>query len=81
MIGTESLTPTRTEDVYRGDAGDAPVLFDPAERRLHVLNDTAAAVWDRLDRRATLSELVADLAASFGARPSVDWHTAQNDQS
>lgn len=66
MITLGPVTPTRTPSVLAGDAGGVPVLFNPADRRLHVLNDTAAAVWDALDRRHTIATLAADLAFTFG---------------
>lgn len=70
-VSPGQVVPGRTDAVYRGDAGGSPVLFHPVERRLHVLNHSAAAVWDRLDRRETLEELTADLASTFGTSTAV----------
>ena len=67
MITVGPVTPTRTATILEGRAGGVPVLFNPADRRLHVLNETAAAVWSALERRHTLGLLADDLAAEFGA--------------
>lgn len=66
MITVGPVTPMRTPTVLEGRAGGVPVLFNPADRRLHVLNETAAAVWNALERQHTLGLLADDLAADFG---------------
>lgn len=71
MITMGPVTPLRTDGVLRSSAGGAPVLFNPHDRRLHVLNESAAAVWDRLDRRLTFAELAHELAATFETAASV----------
>lgn len=71
MITISRVTPARSATVLDGDAGGVPVLFTPTDRRLHVLNETAAAVWRSLDDPTTFGELADDLAIAFGASPSV----------
>ena len=71
MITAGPVTPTRSAAVLRGEAGGVPVLFNPQDRRLHVLNETAAAVWDSLDRHTTFGQLADDLAIAFGTSASV----------
>lgn len=71
MITLGPVTPTRSAAVLRGEAGGVPVLFNPRDRRLHVLNETAAAVWDSLEHHTTFGQLAADLAAAFGTPASV----------
>ena len=39
------------------------------EDELYTLNETGKAIWDRLDGRATLSGIIADLALEFDAPP------------
>jgi hypothetical protein len=39
------------------------------EDELYTLNDTGRAIWDRLDGRTTLNEVVNALADTFEARP------------
>ena len=41
------------------------------EDELYTLNDTGKAVWDRLDGRRTLGQVVKDLAVEFDAPESV----------
>ena len=46
------------------------ILFDPATNRFCLLNDTAAAVWERLASPATIEQLAADLRLHFEAPAS-----------
>ncbi|TFG51429.1 MAG: PqqD family protein [Gemmatimonadales bacterium] len=41
------------------------ILFDPATNRFCLLNDTAAAVWERLASPATVEQLSAELLLHF----------------
>ena len=43
------------------------ILFDPATNRFCLLNDTAAAVWERLASPATIEQLSAELLLRFDA--------------
>ena len=71
MITVGPVTPTRTPAILEGRAGGVPVLFNPTDRRLHVLNESAAAVWAALEQQHTLGLLADDLAAEFGASPAM----------
>lgn len=43
------------------------VIFDPAGSGVHQLDAVGALVWQLLDGRSPVAELVADLADAFGA--------------
>lgn len=51
------------------------IVFDPASRRFHHLNPTAAAVWEELDGERTLQDVAKTLAAAY----DTDEETVQND--
>ena len=51
--------------VLRVESDDCALLFDPDNGRVHVLNPVAVAVWQRLDGRLTLEEVVAGLGEEF----------------
>ena len=51
--------------VLRVESDDCALLFDPDNGRVHVLNPAAVAVWQRLDGRLTLEEVVAGLGEEF----------------
>lgn len=53
-------------DVYCERLGDDLVLFSANDRRLHVLNPTAARVWDAMRSPRSFGELVADVAEEYG---------------
>jgi len=42
------------------------VLYDPASDRAHLLNRTAAAVWDLVDGATPLAAIADELAAAGG---------------
>ncbi len=46
-------------------------VYDPATDVVHLLNGSAAAVWERCDGTRTEPELAADLAAAYAADPAV----------
>ena len=59
--------------VLRVESDDCALLFDPDSGRVHVLNPTAVAVWQRFNGRRTLQEIVADLADEFdGLSPEAE---------
>ncbi len=65
------VTPQRSPRVYESSLADQCVLFNEVDRRLHVLNASAAAVWDSLIDRSTVGELANQVAARFGVGQSV----------
>lgn len=55
-------------DVEIRVVGREAILHDPVARRTHVVNTTAARVWELCDGRA-VPELVAAFAAGYGRQP------------
>ncbi len=64
------VTPFVGSHVYEGSVDGSRLLFNSRDRRLHVLNPSAAAVWDRLAHPTTVATLVADVAAAFAVEPA-----------
>ncbi len=61
---------------YRRDPGrpfqkleEETIVVDPRTREVHLLNDTAARVWELLASSSTLEELTETLADEFEATP------------
>jgi len=52
-------------EVFFGVVGDSLLLFDPRDRRLHVLNNTAAMTWALTDAPITALAILENLAAHF----------------
>lgn len=61
--------PRRHPDVVEADLGGDRLLLHRGTRRLHVLNPSAARVWDELDGVSLRSELVVRVADAVGADP------------
>ncbi len=59
-----ALQPDRR--VLVGEVGGATVLFHVGDRRLHVLNPTAGAVWSELDPDGDVTQLARRLGERFG---------------
>ncbi len=59
--------PLRRHDVRIDMAGDRPTLYDPERDELHVLNDTALALWELCDGATTPEEMVEGVCALFTA--------------
>jgi hypothetical protein len=63
--------PVPSDRIVRGRLGDTDVLFGIDDRRLRYLNETAAAIWDGLGRRESLTGMISGLADRFGAAESI----------
>ncbi|MEO0494910.1 MAG: PqqD family peptide modification chaperone [Actinomycetota bacterium] len=63
------VTPTPKAGVHAGRVDGSVVLFNEHDRRLHVLNESADAVWSRLARPTTIGQLTDEVASVFGADP------------
>jgi hypothetical protein len=50
--------PARRPDVWLRQAGKENALFDPASGALHLMNDTALAIWDLCDGETTPDEMI-----------------------
>lgn len=69
----------RADGILRREVGAEVMLFDPRSESLHVLNRTAAFVWDRLADQPTAGELVAALGERYevGAGADVEGDVAR----
>jgi PqqD family protein of HPr-rel-A system len=61
---------------YRRDPGlpfqkleEETIVVDPRSREVHLLNDTAARVWELLESSCSLDELTETLAEEYDAPP------------
>jgi hypothetical protein len=62
--------PLPSADVSLQRVGNEAILHDRRNARAHVINDSAARIWQLCDGRATLDEIVNAFAASYGIPPS-----------
>lgn len=62
--------PRRRPDVVWEELDGEVVIYDPARTTSHLLNPSAAVIWALLDGNATLAEVAADLAETFGVEPT-----------
>ena len=60
------LVPRRREDVFSVEIDGDTVIYDPKLERSHVLNSTAALIWELLDGATALDQLAGELAEAFG---------------
>jgi len=58
----EVFVPTRNSDVTLQRVGDEAILYDRLNGRAHVINKSAARIWELCDGLATLDEI----ASAFG---------------
>lgn len=63
------VVPRRHPRVVEATLDGARALFHLDDRRLHLLNPTAAAIWDELDDATTLGALTGAVAERFGVAP------------
>ena len=59
--------PLRSPAVATEEFDGEAVLYDERDGAVHVLNATAALVWQCLDGETTIAELIAELAAAYEA--------------
>lgn len=70
MTTEVELAPHPDRRVLSGEVDGAIVLFHLADRRLHVLNASAGAIWSELPAARTVDELADGLAERFGLDPA-----------
>ena len=64
--------PRRRPDVVRKGTPEETLLYDPHADAVHVLNRTAAVVWDLCDGRSTAREMEAVVRQSFAGGQEAD---------
>ena len=70
--GPAARPPERRGHLIVRPLADEWVVFDPPNRRLHVLNLTAALLWDLIDGHRTRDDLARDLCAAYDDPPGFD---------
>lgn len=65
LIGLESCLVPRSGLVLRIEADDYALLFDPDSGRVQVLNETAVDIWQRLDGRKSLADILSELRRDY----------------
>ena len=63
--------PISSKDVTLQRVGQEVILHDRRNGRAHVINETAAQVWELCDGRITLDQIVSALSASYQVPASV----------
>jgi PqqD family protein of HPr-rel-A system len=59
------ILPTRRAHVSLQRVGQEAILHDRASGRAHVINSSAARLWELCDGRTTVDEIAAAFAASY----------------
>jgi hypothetical protein len=72
VVGREVSWPRRRSHVEERRAGEDLVLYDPAGGRLHVLNATAAAIWNLCDGSLPAPAIAGKFSAEFRVDPGQD---------
>jgi PqqD family protein of HPr-rel-A system len=62
--------PIPNPDVSLQRVGDEAILHDRRNGRAHVINESAARIWQLCDGRTTLDDIVSAFAASFAMPPA-----------
>ncbi len=67
MSERRALVPTPAGDVRLARLDIGAVLYDESRGRLHILDETAAVVWQLFDGKTTVDEIVSDLVDTLRA--------------
>jgi hypothetical protein len=71
MTVDAASAPRARRDVVSARAGGHLLLFEPASRRLHALNASAALVWERLDGTTTAHAIATQLGERYASDRAV----------
>jgi hypothetical protein len=69
----DSGVPTRRADVALQRVGQEAILYDRRNGRAHVINNSAARLWELCDGRATVDEIAGAFAGAY-AMPVSEVH-------
>jgi PqqD family protein of HPr-rel-A system len=72
MTHNASARPRVRDDVVFRELDQEWVVFDPATRRLHALNATAALVWEHCGGDLTVAEVVEAVRSAFSQPPAAE---------
>lgn len=59
--------PAREEGLRLRESGDETILLDKGNRKVHVLNETALALWQLCDGETTVEEMLTAASGLFDA--------------
>ena len=62
--------PARRDGVWVRRSGDENALFDPTSSAVHLLNETALAIWELCDGQTDPEEMVAAIVELSGLDPT-----------
>lgn len=63
--------PVRREGVWLRATGEENAVYDPATGGLHLLNETARAIWELCDGETTVEEMITAICELTGLHPDV----------
>lgn len=66
----ESTTPTQNAEVSLQRVGNEAILHDRRNGRAHVINESAARLWELCDGQTSLDDVVSAFAAAYGMQPA-----------
>jgi hypothetical protein len=66
-----TFVPQQRDEVASVEVDGEAVLYDERVGSLHVLNVTAALLWQCFDGTGSIDDIAADMADAFGTDPSV----------
>ena len=66
QLAIEPVIPSRSADVTLQYVGQEAILYDRRHGRAHVINSTAARIWELCDGQATLDDIAGRVAAAYG---------------
>jgi len=64
-------SPTPNKDVSLQRVGQEAILNDRRNGRAHVINESAAQIWELCDGQKTLDQIISAFAASYNVAASV----------
>jgi PqqD family protein of HPr-rel-A system len=67
MSTTETTTWRRDTGLPHQQLDEETIVVDPAHREVHLLNETAARVWELCETPRSLEDLVSELAEEYEA--------------
>ncbi len=65
----EFLYPSRSPHVTLQNVGKEAILYDRQHGQAHVINSSAARIWELCDGRTTLNDIVTAFASAYRIEP------------
>jgi PqqD family protein of HPr-rel-A system len=63
--------PVRKPEVWLRQAGDENAVYNPSNGSVHLLNETALAIWDLCDGQTSPEEMVTAVCELTGMHPDI----------